>query len=368
MEVKKNDKKNPVSKRPRPILMIPLRRCGSHALRLRLNFSRDFYSPYPLHIVDFMPLVDLYGDLTNDETYFQMVIDVVGLQTVSMVKWPDVVFDPVEIFERIKDEPRSIHRIIWEILFIAASKEQATIVMDKSLDSVHYADELMDLFDDMLFLNVVRDPRAQISSMNLAIIHDFDTLLNAMTWVKAHKAADALIKKHPDRVLTIRFEDFVNDQEAVLRKTCSFFGIEYLPEMLDVSHSAEAHKISGLSALWESNHFPPIPAAVNKFRKNLTTEEINIIETLTCDYMDRYGYETMTPANSTITPQIVENARKRSEANKQKAWATLRQNNNRDYQLRKFRADYLKMVESRLQKNRIKPVCSDTEKRYAAAS
>lgn len=25
--------------RPRPLLMIPLRRCGSHALRLRLNFS-----------------------------------------------------------------------------------------------------------------------------------------------------------------------------------------------------------------------------------------------------------------------------------------------------------------------------------------
>ncbi|MCI5207282.1 MAG: sulfotransferase, partial [Candidatus Electrothrix sp. ATG2] len=37
----------------RPVLMIPLRRCGSHALRLRLNLSPEFYAPYPLHIVDF---------------------------------------------------------------------------------------------------------------------------------------------------------------------------------------------------------------------------------------------------------------------------------------------------------------------------
>ena len=72
-------------KRPRPVLMIPLRRCGSHALRLRLNFNPDFYAPYPLHIVDFMPLVELYGDLRDDATYFQMEVDVIGLQTVSMV-------------------------------------------------------------------------------------------------------------------------------------------------------------------------------------------------------------------------------------------------------------------------------------------
>lgn len=368
MKVKKIENKKPTPNRPTPILMIPLRRCGSHALRLRLNFSHDFYSPYPLHIVDFIPLVKLYGDISNDDTYFQMIIDVIGLQTVSMVKWPKVVFDPVEIFESIKNEPRSVHRIIWEMLFKGAANDQARVVMDKSLDSIHYADELMDLFDDMLFLNVVRDPRAQISSMNLAIIHDFDTLLNTQTWVKAHKAAAELIRKHPNRVLTIRFEDFVSDQEAVLRKTCSFFGIEYLPEMLDVSRSPEAHKISGLSALWESNHFPPIPAAVDKFRKNLTTEEIEIIETLTGDYMERYGYETITPAKASITPQVLENAKKSSEVNKQKAWTALKQDNSRDYQLRKFRVDYLKMVENRLHRSRIKPVNSDTPNTCAAAS
>jgi Sulfotransferase family len=336
--------------RPRPVLMIPLRRCGSHALRLRLNFHPDFYAPYPLHIVDYMPLVKWYGDLGDDMNYFQMIIDLIGLQTVSMVKWPDVVFDPVEIFESIRNEPRSVHRIVWELLFRAGEKQGARVVMDKSLDSVHYADELMALFDNMLFLNVVRDPRAQISSMNRAIIHDFDTRLNAMTWVRAYEASRKLAAKYPDKVLTIRYEDFVSDQEATLHKICGFFGIEFSSSMLDIARSQEARKISELSALWETNSKAPVPANVDKFKKTLTAEEIEIIESLSGEYMDYYGYERMTAGKAALTERMISDAHRKSDVNREKAWLDLEKNDNRDFQLRLFRKDYLEMIRNRLGK------------------
>lgn len=335
--------------RPRPILMIPLRRCGSHALRLRLNFNTQFYSPYPLHIVDFMPLVPLYGDLTDDNAYFRLVVDVVGLQSASMVKWPEIVFDPVEIFESIRHEPRSVHRVVWELLLRAGAQNGARVVMDKSLDSVHYADELMRLFPDMLFLNVVRDPRAQVASMNRAIIHDFDTMLNAKTWVDAHVIACALMERYPDRMLTIRYEDFLGSQEETLKKVCAFFGIDYLPEMLDVSRSTEAQQISQLSALWASNCFPPIVANVDKFKKQLSMEEIEVIETLAKEYMHVYGYELMTKAGAMIDEHTIKAARERSDAGRQNAWRDLANNNYRDFILRRFRADYLARVRSSLE-------------------
>lgn len=327
--------------RPRPILMIPLRRCGSHALRLRLNFNRQFYSPYPLHIVDFMPLVPMYGDLADDRAYFKLVVDVIGLQAASMVKWPGLAFDPIDIFESIREQPRSVHRIVWELLLRAGGQNNARVVMDKSLDSVHFADELMRLFPDMLFLNVVRDPRAQVASMNRAIIHDFDTMLNAKTWVDAHRTACALMEQYPDRVLTIRYEDFLCSQEATLRKVCSFFGIDYLPQMLDVGRSFEAQQISQMSALWSSNCFPPIVANVDKFKKQLPIEEIEIIETLARDYMEIYGYERMTNANASFSDATIAIAHARSESGRRAAWKDLEMNNFRDYTLRRFRADYL---------------------------
>lgn len=337
------------TKHPKPVLMIPLRRCGSHALRLRLNANPDFfYAPYPLHIVDFMPLVELYGDLSDDRAYFQMVVDIVGLQAVSMVKWPGVVFDPVDVFEAIKDQPRSVHRIVWELLFECGLKHGAQVVMDKSLDSVQYADEFIRLFDDMLFLNVVRDPRAQVNSMNRAIIHDFDTLLNAMTWVKSYAFASKLAAKHPERVLTIRYEDFVANQEVVLKKICAFFDIQFTHEMLDVSHSEEAQHISTMSALWESNAQAPIAANVDKFKKTLSAEDIAIIETLAGEQMDYFGYERMSTEKIEITDSMIAAAKARSDAKRKQAWDDLAKNDHRDYTLRQLRINYLRMVKERL--------------------
>lgn len=335
--------------RPKPVLMIPLRRCGTHALRLRLNFNPDFYAPYPLHIVDFMPTVPLYGNLEDDRAYFRLVSDVVGLQAASMVKWPGIVFDPVEIFEVIRHEPRSVHRIVWELLLRAGEQRHARVVMDKSLDSVHYADELMRLFPDMLFLNVVRDPRAQIASMNKAIIHDFDTLLNAQTWLEAHRAADAVIKQYPQRTLTIRYEDFLANEEGVLRKVCGFFGIEFLPKMLDVSHSQEAQQISRMSALWSSNCFAPIMANIDKYKKALSMDEIATIEVMTGEYMQRYGYERMTDTTAAFDKALLDEARDRSNQARTEAWRELEHTNFRDFALRCHRAEYLASVRWRMQ-------------------
>lgn len=334
--------------RPRPVLMIPLRRCGSHALRLRLNMSDGFYSPYPLHIVDFMPMVPLYGDLQDDRAYFRLVTDVVGLQAASMVKWPGIVFDPVDVFEAIRHEPRSVHRIVWEMLLRAGEVSGARVVMDKSLDSVHYAEELMRLLPDMRFLNVVRDPRAQIASMNQAIIHDFDTLLNAQTWVEAHRAADRVREQYPQRTLTVRYEDFLADEEAVLKEICGFFGIAFVPNMLDVSHSAEARQISRMSALWSSNCFAPIAANIDKYKKALSMKEIGIIETLTGPYMQRYGYERMTDGGAVIDAKTLDAARAASDLGRGQAWQTLERSNFRDFALRRHRADYLATVRARM--------------------
>lgn len=338
--------------RPRPVLMMPLRRCGSHALRLRLNNNHEFYAPYPLHIVDFMPLINLYGDLSNDTNYFQMINDVIGLQAGLMVKWPDIVFDPVVIFDAIKNEPRNVHRIVYELLFEIGRKHSASVVMDKSLDSVFYAEELLAMFPDMLFLNVVRDPRAQVSSMNKAIIHDFDSMLNTLSWLKAYDKAEALAGKYPDKVLTIRYEDFVSNQQITLEHICEFFGIEFTDEMLDIEKSEEASSISTRSALWVSNSSAPIPANVDKFKQTLTMEEIEIIETLAGRMMDRYGYEKMTDGNADISEEALVEARNRSISNRQLAWKELRIRDPKDYMLRKYRSDYLEMIRMRLTRER----------------
>ena len=342
--------------RPRPFLMIPLRRCGSHALRLRLNINPRFYAPYPLHLVDFMPTVDrYYRDLTDDAVYFQLIRDVLGLQDALMVRWENVAFDPTDIFEAIKDEPRSIHRIAWELLLQAGEQRKASIVLDKSLDNVQYADELFALFPNIGFLNVVRDPRAQVSSMNRSIIHEFDTYLNARQWVRAMELGRQVMEKYPNQTLTVRFEDFLTNQREVLQNICNFMGIEFMAEMLEISQSREALKMSGLSSLWESNSSPPILMNSEKYRKNLTMEEIEIIETLARDHMDFFGYQRMTEAKANITREMESAAMENDRKNRQDAWRELKLSKPRDYILRRYRIDTITMIEERLKSRPWRP-------------
>lgn len=332
----------------RKVSMIPLRRCGSHAIRLRLNLAPSFYSPYPLHLVDFIHLLPLYGNLEIDENYFQLVVDLIGLQALSPVKWEKISLDPVKLFERLKSMPRSIHVVAWEILLEAARQQGATVAMDKSLDNVHYFQDILDVYPDMLFLNVVRDPRAQVNSMNKAIIHEFHSIINTEILIKAHAAARALIKACPERVLTIRFEDFISNEAETLEKICNFLGLPFSSAMLDISKSHEAQKLSKQSTLWMSNSSTPIPKNTNKFMSELSSQEIEQIETMAGDIMDDYNYARMTPGKADINPEILTMAHAQSKKLKEKAWEDLKCDNYQDYILRKKRAHYIELCHRNL--------------------
>lgn len=321
------------------VMMIPLRRCGSNAIRLRMNLHPGFHSPYPLHLCD----VPLSGnvDLADDAAYRRLTGLVVGLQQNSLVPWGGVSFDVDPVFEAVRGKPRSIFQIYWHLLLESGAANGASVVMDKCQDSVRHYKELTDLFPDMMFVDVVRDPRAQVSSMNDAIIYDFDTQLNTMRWVEARQWADRLRADYPGRVLTIRYEDFVADQESVLRSVCGFVGLPFDPVVLDVSASEEARRMSRISPLWETNDSPPIPSYAHKFTKRLSLLEVENIEAATRPWMRQFGYPTMTACEMTFSRPLPE-ARRASGEKKDLAWQKLRKTHPEDYALRARRQNFLK--------------------------
>lgn len=317
--------------------MVPLRRCGSNAIRLRMNLHPDFYSPYPLHLCDLSHTeysLDTLG-------HFQMVVDMVGLQRHSLVPWEDIVFDPIEIYKTVQDKPQSFYSIYWEMLSRMGKQQNAKVVMDKSQDSVCDFEELIQLFPDMLFLDVVRDPRAQVSSMNDAIIYDFDTQQNTMRWVEARQWSDKIREKYPDKIMTIRYEDFILKHEETMRNICTFLGLAFDPIVLDVKKSKEAFHMSQTSPLWETNYDGPIPQYIHKFINKLSSDEIEFIETETFKWMLQYDYVPMTPHKATFD-NIKDT--KKMEEKKNKVWDALKHKYPYDYVLRKTRTRFLKSL------------------------
>lgn len=316
-------------------LMIPLRRCGSNAIRLRLSQHPSLFCPYPIHIADIEE--SKYGELSEDENYFRLIVDIIHLQSTSLVPWKGLsVFDPEEVMEWVKDKkPRSKNTIYTELLIRAGIQKEVSLVMDKSQDSVQDWRTWISLYPNIRFLDIVRDPRAQVSSMNEAIIYDYETTLNTQRWVKSRQYVDEINKEFPNNILTVRFEDFILDEVSSLNKIFNFFGVETLSS-ISIFESQEAKKMSERSPLWSSNFSDPNPSVFEKFKKHLTNAEIEHIETVTYPYLFKYGYEKQTIAR-TLLPYTIKEALKRSDHKKEIIWKKLEKNHPRDYFLRKKR-------------------------------
>ena len=329
--------------RPQLVFIFPLRRCASNSLRLHLDLHPDIYAPYPIHIHDFMHLLPLYGDLQEDTNYLKLITDVIGYQNTTLIRWTLINFDPLALFEILKDQPRSIHKIIGEIYLQAAEKIGAKIVIDKSQDSVLYAQEILQLFPSALMIDLVRDPRAQVSSMNNAIIHDFDTILNLQTWIQRRRLMDTLYHQFPQKILTIRYEDFILNQEWVLQHLCKFLSVNYDCNMMNISE--EAKRMSQISSLWENNSSPPITENIDKYVNNLSMSEIKLIEWNTEPWMLKLNYLLQFPLEKMeITHSMIQESIENNKKQLVLLPSKIQKENIKDFIVRNFKTRYLKSI------------------------
>jgi hypothetical protein len=76
-----------------------------------------------------------------------------------------------------------------------------------------------------------------------------------------------------------------------VKELCQFLNIKFNKKMLEFHTSKEATRSAKSSSLWENLSQPIKLNNSKKFMTGLTTEEIEIIESITGDVMDTLGYE-----------------------------------------------------------------------------
>lgn len=89
-----------------------------------------------------MPHLRSYGDLNQDRNFKSLINDVVGLQKLNLVPWGTSAPSPDQIFSDLSNGSQTVHAVTWHILLSAAKEMGAKVAMDKSLDSVLFAERL----------------------------------------------------------------------------------------------------------------------------------------------------------------------------------------------------------------------------------
>jgi hypothetical protein len=175
-----------------------------------------------------------------------------------------------------------------------ADREAKTRWGDKTPLYLHCVDELAEIWPEARFLILVRDGRDVALSVLGVPFGANNIWAAARSWKEAVLLGRRAERRYPDRVLTVRYEDLVEDPEAQSRRVCAFLDLPFDPDMLAIERT-EASKIVKDQSGWFTNVWAGINStAVGKWRKEMTPNQQRTFERVAGRELEELGYETVT--------------------------------------------------------------------------
>ena len=183
----------------------------------------------------------------------------------------------------------------WDGVFLALmaayrEKEGGVRVGEKSPAHTRWVPRLAAAFPDAKFVHLMRDPRAVALSRIRAGFTTKRTATAIERWREAvamhENVADSL---GGDRYFLVRYEDLVTTPKEAIEPLCAFLGIPFDERMLTSKQGVS----EGLGAKAHHQNLakPVFTSSIEKWRKELTTSQIRMIEAELGETMRAFGYE-----------------------------------------------------------------------------
>jgi len=144
-----------------------------------------------------------------------------------------------ECLEDVSGKQLPFHQVIRIFYYhyqSAFRKEEIQWLGDKSPLFSLYSEQLFRAFPDAKFIHLVRDYRANLSSMCRQDLFSPSETFILMQWKKSAGQIGRLASAHPERFLTVRYEDLVTDPRGTFSMVCDFLQVRYLSELLDPAY------------------------------------------------------------------------------------------------------------------------------------
>lgn len=181
--------------------------------------------------------------------------------------------------------------------------------VEKTPEHVYYLNQLLRHIPEARVVELVRDPRATLASRKLRQTGDewldakeakeslevdrqtnYDPLLDSLMWKEAVSAARETRRTKPHNIITVRYEDLVGRPNETLQRICTFTGLAYTGDMLEVGWVNSATQLKDGGAPTQPRTGVST-AAVEKWRKSLNDDEIYLCQKMLRAEMRELGYE-----------------------------------------------------------------------------
>lgn len=255
--------------------LISSERSGSNLITKLLDNHSQYCGPTPPHLLRvFYPVIDKYGDLKNDENWTHLVQDVLEFFNAKIGVW-QTQFSKEEL---IKIEPRNLASLVTYIYIKEAELHSKGRVFIKEVRTYDFFNEINKDFSGAKFIWLVRDPRDMALSWSQSPVHRGDIVRASNIWQKNQSETLKLYQQFPGKILLVKYEDLISNQEHELQRICKFLDIAFEQEMVDYHKKKISQDNAAQTDNWKNLNQSIIKDNSKKYLKALKREQIQFIE------------------------------------------------------------------------------------------
>lgn len=277
------------------IQMIGTQRSGSNLLRVMLDGLEGMTAPHPPHILQrFLPLLSLYGDLSDPEHFLGLAEDVCELVRLNPVPWEGVSLEAETLTAACRiPSLYELFRVVYET---AARQKGASCWLCKSMKNVFYAEGIEVTGLKPYYIYLYRDGRDVALSFQKAIVGEKHMYALARNWRQDQEEALRLRERTPsERFFSLSYETLLAEPEETMRRLCRFLDLPYSERWKEYYKSTESRLTATAGRMWQNVGKPILKDNTCKFVRELPAEEIALFESVAGDTLQKLGYPLHTP-------------------------------------------------------------------------
>lgn len=152
---------------------------------------------------------------------------------------------------------------------------------------------ILETFPEARFILIVRDGRDVALSLSQVPWMPGDLYLGFELWLHYFEIQVRLLREIPERLYVVKYENLVAQPREHLEQILEFLGLPYEPHVADGSGNREG--IPGYEYSYKQQALQPISTnRIGHWRRELTGEQVEILERSGGDALWAFGYELMT--------------------------------------------------------------------------
>lgn len=188
--------------------------------------------------------------------------------------------------------PRSREGLFLALLAAYTEREGGDRIGEKSPVHTRCVGDIQTVFPKARFIHMIRDPRAVVLSLakmwarKRGGFHQY-----IKRWRRAAQMHDAYAGQlTEDRYRLVHYEDLVRNPEPTLRSICQFLELPWNPSMLEHHRRPELGQVDFRPQAFENTMKPVFTSSIEKWREEMSTSQIALIEYALSNEMQRMGY------------------------------------------------------------------------------